>query len=644
MPTPPEAPAASQSRPRVRKVTLRLSQPSAPDTPAAMPGLLPLPPPPPEGHVPPQTPALPPLPPQHLPPVAGPVFGGQHSSAGLAMNVPPTYAHPYGAIPYPPPYPPFQPWGYAQYPMAPPLGFAPGPFPENPLATQRATTGDEDPPAHRERGRVADGPTDQDVPTRGHPGGTGRDGGAGVNSAAPSSTMSARPGKTYPNKEVSYGVWRFQTEVLDDHIKHTFTTQTDTKWPDFREEVLYRLERHRSTVRIVFRIVGEGGGWSDLASEYDWADAISRLTGKIRSARTRAVSLEIKNMQDLPHTKARRSKGKGREKRCRDDDIPPAPSPDAARQLDCLIKLQQHLSCNKHSGPGKKTYCLLKKSGENTEGGHEELTHEEMTLWAKHISLGKATIHTPPNVNRYDYPSTKKARTVRPTPEVHVSVNITPTSEAGNSTTHLVSAASTSTPGPSRLAGVDGNPPCDTPSGVAGPSTLRPTSGPRPSRILVLLDCLVELRVPTMMELLLLMDEYEPAIGLSYVSIHEEFVDLGIMDSVDLYSLPVELLATFGGLGHDLAHRLNRFCENLFIPLGLVETRSNDSPTNDSLSQQEVALQDLEERAPRSLEDVHTDEVVEISDEETLVDGASSDDDPLDGDRETSYRATSYEV
>ncbi|KAH9067970.1 hypothetical protein EDB83DRAFT_2519059 [Lactarius deliciosus] len=431
MPTPPpEIPPASQLRPRVRKVILRLSQPSAPDIPAAMPRLPLLPLPPPEGHVPPHTLAVPPLPPlpaPNLPPVAGPIFSGQYSSVSPAMNIPPTHAHPYGAMPYPPPYPPFQPWGYAQYPMAPLPGFAPGPFLENPLAAQRTTTGDEDPPAHRERGHVADGPMDQDVPRRGRPG-------------RPLSTVGARPGRTYPNEEVSDGVWRFQTEVVDDHIKHAFTTQTDMQWQNFRDEVLHRLGRPRSGVRIVFRIVGEGGAWSDLGTECDWADAIARLTGKIRSARTRAVSVEVKDMHDPPRVRAQRSKGKGRGKRSREDDVPPVPSPDMARQLDCLIRLQQHLSCSKHSGPGKKTYCLLKKSGESAKEGHQELTHEEMSLWAKHMSLGKATIHKPPNMAQYDYPPTKKARTIRAPPEVHVSVNIAPALGAGNSTAHLVSA------------------------------------------------------------------------------------------------------------------------------------------------------------------------------------------------------------
>ncbi|KAH9055842.1 hypothetical protein EDB83DRAFT_2521165 [Lactarius deliciosus] len=645
----PETPSDSQPRPRARKVTLRMSRPSAPETPAVIPTLPPLPPPPPEGHYPPQTPPvppLPPLPPPHLPPMGGPPsqFSGQYNPAGLAMNAPPTYAHPYGAMPYPPVYPPvpqhsqyapFQPWGYAQYPMGPPPVFAPGPFLEHPLATQRATAGDEDPPAHRARGRVANGPLDQ--ARRGDPGAAGSDGGAGANHAAPSSTVGARPGRLYPNKEVSNGVWRFQAEVVNDHIKHAFSAQTDMKWSDFCEEVCRHLNGPHSEVHLVFRISGEGGAWTDLGSEYDWADAIARLIEKIRSARTRAVSIEVKNIHESTRAKAQSSKGKGKgkEKRRREDDIPPALSPDMARQLDCLIKLQQHLACDKHSRPGKKTYCWIKSSGEDASGGHEELTHEEMTLWAKHISLGKTTKHTPPKVQKYDYPPTKKARTGRTTPDVHVSVNITPT-PGRNSTVQATHQVSTPAPGPSRLAHINDSHP---PSSIAGPSTLRRAQGPRPSRILVLLDCLAELRVPTVMELLWLMDEYEPAIGLNYVDIEEEFVDLGIMDSVDLYSLPVELLATFGGLGHDLAHRLRQFCENLFIPLGLVETGDSDA-TENTLSEQERALQDLEERAPRPLEEVN--EVIDVSDEETLVDGAESDVDG-DGDR-ASYRATSYAV
>ena len=84
--------------------------------------------------------------------------------------------------------------------------------------------------------------------------------------------------------------------MIDDHIKHAFTAQTNITWPNFREEVLSYLNRPGSEVRIVFRISGEGGAWADLASEGDWASAIAWLVGKVQSARTRAAAMEIKDM------------------------------------------------------------------------------------------------------------------------------------------------------------------------------------------------------------------------------------------------------------------------------------------------------------------------------------------------------------
>ncbi|KAI9435708.1 hypothetical protein H4582DRAFT_2079316 [Lactarius indigo] len=517
------------------------------------------------------------------------------------MNTPPTYAR-LGGASYPPVYPPgmhhnpyglnigagpFPPWGYPQYPLVPLPGLVPG-------------------------------PVDQNIPRRQDPRAAQRDGGVGTNNATPSSTVSTRPGRTYPNKEVSDGVWRFQTEVVDDHIKHAFTAQTDMIWADFHEEVCRCLNRPRSGVRIMFRISGGGHAWSELGSEFDWMDAIAKLKEKAHSARTRAVSMEVKDKHT--HAKVQNTKGKGKGKHRREDDIPPAPSPEMVRQLGCLIQLQQHVACEKHSRPGKRTYCLV----ESTSGEHEELTHEEMSLWAKQISLENTTVYTPPNLNKYDYPPTKKARTVRATPEVHVSVNITPAVGTENpmvQATHQVSTVSMPTPGPSRVTCVDRDSSRATPPSVAGPSTQTP-----PSRILILLDCLAELRVPTVMELLRLMDAQDPAIGLKYVDLEEELTELGITDSVILYSLPISILASFGDLTHDLARRLQHFCYDLFIPLGLVEPRESDDTTEDnSLSQQETE---------GLLEEDHLDEVIEVSDDETVVDGVKSD---VDGDRATSY-------
>jgi hypothetical protein len=54
------------------------------------------------------------------------------------------------------------------------------------------------------------------------------------------------------------------------------------------------------------------------------------------------------------------------------------------------------------------------------------------------------------------------------------------------------------------------------------------------------------MRMPTVEELLTLMDIHEPAIDLKYIDTLDEFQDFGLKDVVDVYSLPVELLATIG--------------------------------------------------------------------------------------------------
>ncbi len=81
---------------------------------------------------------------------------------------------------------------------------------------------------------------------------------------------------------------------------------------------------------------------------------------------------------------ARASKGpkKGKEKCRREDDIPPELTPD---MLECLWDLKEHLLCDEHSKPGKKTFCVVNKSEGNAKGGHEELTYKEMSPWGKHM-------------------------------------------------------------------------------------------------------------------------------------------------------------------------------------------------------------------------------------------------------------------
>lgn len=75
-------------------------------------------------------------------------------------------------------------------------------------------------------------------------------------------------------------------------------------------------------------------------------------------------------------------KGKEKEKRSREDDIPPEPTTDMTKQLNCLHELQHHYECAAHS-KGMRTYCLIRMSDKNQEGGHKAMSHEYMTLWAK---------------------------------------------------------------------------------------------------------------------------------------------------------------------------------------------------------------------------------------------------------------------
>ncbi|KAI9452073.1 hypothetical protein BJY52DRAFT_1190585 [Lactarius psammicola] len=138
---------SGQPRSRVRRVILHVSQPSAPDPPP------PTSQPPPEVHDVPQAPPPPPPPPHLPPPVAGlPIPNdGQHGLAGPPMNAPLTYAHPYGAMVYPPAYPPV---------LHHPYGTSVGAAPQQPWDYAHAVA------RFLARGHVANGPVNQDTPGR----------------------------------------------------------------------------------------------------------------------------------------------------------------------------------------------------------------------------------------------------------------------------------------------------------------------------------------------------------------------------------------------------------------------------------------------------------------------------------------------
>ncbi|KAI9436696.1 hypothetical protein H4582DRAFT_2058613 [Lactarius indigo] len=143
---------------------------------------------------------------------------------------------------------------------------------------------------------------------------------------------------------------------------------------------------------------------------------------------------------------------------------------------------------------------------------------------------------------------------------------------------------------------------------VSGPIAV-PTPGPiapvpmqvvHPSLLLVLLDALGTLTVPSVVDVLLLMDTYYP-IGPRHAGLREELEEMGIQDVVDLYSLPVELLATFGWLRQSSARRLQDFCrDRILYPLGFVEetVSNNHSISDDSPSIQQMGVSTSEDGQP----------------------------------------------
>ena len=179
----PEASASQQpqqQRSRVRRVTLRMPQPDPSGVNSS--STAPVPPVPPPPHGPPH---LPPPPPQHLQ-----VPGSQYDAHGPVMGVPPFHGQTFNTLFYPPLLP------QLNFPHIPPYA---APFLSQLLAMQQAGTSNEHLPARLEAqpragrpalARAVVGEVDEV---------------ARPETATASSSVEARSGRTYPNKEVSTG-------------------------------------------------------------------------------------------------------------------------------------------------------------------------------------------------------------------------------------------------------------------------------------------------------------------------------------------------------------------------------------------------------------------------------------------------------
>lgn len=91
-------------------------------------------------------------------------------------------------------------------------------------------------------------------------------------------------------------VWQFDVDIADGNISHTLVVRTDARWTNVLERILDQLDEPRDRIRLVYRIRGDPRGPSNLLCASDWDLVLRRVREKILSARTRAVTVEVKDM------------------------------------------------------------------------------------------------------------------------------------------------------------------------------------------------------------------------------------------------------------------------------------------------------------------------------------------------------------
>ena len=79
-------------------------------------------------------------------------------------------------------------------------------------------------------------------------------------------------------------------------MRQTFSANTEMTWRDFLEKVYERMNIPCDDVRIGARITGDARAMSYLACEYDWTTMLMRVRARAVAARTRAVTMELRNM------------------------------------------------------------------------------------------------------------------------------------------------------------------------------------------------------------------------------------------------------------------------------------------------------------------------------------------------------------
>ena len=70
-------------------------------------------------------------------------------------------------------------------------------------------------------------------------------------------------------------------------------------WQEFTDVAYDHFRKGHDKVLIGYKLVGESGGVTELASEVEWNSTMIHMKEKIKSARTHSVMMEIRNMVSI---------------------------------------------------------------------------------------------------------------------------------------------------------------------------------------------------------------------------------------------------------------------------------------------------------------------------------------------------------
>jgi len=89
-------------------------------------------------------------------------------------------------------------------------------------------------------------------------------------------------------------VWLFEVSVLENERTSMFMATTNDIWLNFHDQILARLDS--MTVNLVFRLNVGTRAWSPLTGEADYNPVLVHVRGRAFVARSRAVSMQVKNL------------------------------------------------------------------------------------------------------------------------------------------------------------------------------------------------------------------------------------------------------------------------------------------------------------------------------------------------------------